>query len=70
MNKTVRVSVVHDELGRIVAINRPVEGVKAISFGGDGEGVLDTEIDPDTVDELIASHIVNIQTRSLEKLAK
>ena len=46
-------SIVHDEIGRIIAIVRPAPGTRAIISGGDGQTVLETEVDEDSVIDLV-----------------
>jgi len=46
-------SIVHDEIGRIIAIVRPAPGTRAIISGGDGQAVLETEVDEDSVIDLV-----------------
>jgi hypothetical protein len=46
----VRVSIVHDELGRIVSIARPVKNV--VVLGGDGQSVFETEVEEDNIQEM------------------
>ncbi len=60
----VRVSIVHDEVGRIISIARPAENAKVL--GGDGRSVFETEVEEDRIEELAAgSHRVDIQRNSV-----
>ncbi|MBH0779427.1 hypothetical protein [Nocardia bovistercoris] len=59
-----RAFVVYDEVGRIVSIGRPSEGVAAVKLGGEGQSVLETEIDEDEVNALMNGY-VDIQRRAI-----
>ena len=63
----VRVSIVHDELGRIVSIARPAENV--VVLGGDGQSVFETEVEEDNIQELASgSHRVDVERNSVVDL--
>ncbi|MFF9029392.1 hypothetical protein [Streptomyces iakyrus] len=49
---TVRVSIVHDEVGNVVSVTRPAEGASIVPLGGDGQSVLETEIDDNAIEGL------------------
>ncbi len=47
----VRVTIVHDEVGNIISVARPAEN--AIVIGGDGQSVFETEVEENTIEELV-----------------
>lgn len=50
-----RAFVVHDAMsGRIVSIGRPSEGVSAIPITGDGQSVLETEVEESRIDDMVS----------------
>jgi type 1 fimbria pilin len=62
----VRAHVVHDELGNIVSVARPAQGVNVVISTSDGQAVMETEIDEDAVYELVdGSHRVDAQARAI-----
>ena len=48
----VSVSIVHDELGRVISVARPSPDAKVIVLGGQGHSVLETEVDEEDIAEL------------------
>ena len=61
-----RVFIVHDETGRIISVARPASGAKVIIFGGEGQSVLETEVDDDRIADLARGrHRVDVAQRSL-----
>ncbi len=62
----VEVSIVHDELGRIVSIARPSKDAKVVILsGGPGQTVLVAEVDEDMVPGLVHDYRVDTNRRSL-----
>jgi hypothetical protein len=61
----VQVSIVHDMNGQIVSINRPAPHIKAVVVAKDGQSVLVTKVDEDSISTLITSHRVNMVQKSL-----
>jgi hypothetical protein len=60
----VQVSIVHDEVGRIISIARPAENEQVLS--GDGQSVFDTEVEEDNIEELAAgNHMVDVERNSV-----
>jgi len=54
-----KVSIVHDKNGRIVSIAQPSEYAKVIVLSGDGQSVFETEVEENSIVELVSgSHIV------------
>jgi len=62
---TVQVSIVHDMNGQIISINRPAPNVKAVVVAKDGQSVLVTKVDEDSIRDLVHSHRVNMVQKSL-----
>jgi hypothetical protein len=62
----VRVSIVHDETGHIISIARPSKDVKVIVLSGDGQSVFETEIEEDSIVELVGGrHKVDVEQKSV-----
>ncbi|MFC9324159.1 hypothetical protein [Kitasatospora sp. NPDC057015] len=60
----VKVSIVHDQAGRIMSVARPAE--KVVVLSGDGQSVFETEVEEDSVVELAGgSHRVDVQKNSI-----
>jgi len=60
----VRVSILHDEVGNIIAVGRPAEYAKRL--GGDGQSVFETEVEEDNIEELVSGrHRVDIEQNSV-----
>jgi hypothetical protein len=63
---TVRVSIVHDEAGAIISMARPAKDAKVLVLSGEGQAVLETEVDEDSVVELVSgSHRVDVEQKSV-----
>lgn len=63
---TVRGFVVHDELGRVISIARPSRDAKVLVLSGQGQSVLETDIDADSVLELVGGiYWVNLEQQAL-----
>jgi dTDP-4-dehydrorhamnose reductase len=67
MKKSVQVSIVHDNFGNIVSINRLAKDVKAIVSSGNGQSVLITSVDENSISGLINTHRVDIINNLLVK---
>lgn len=67
MAKSAQVSIVHDNFGNIVSINRPAKGVKAIISSGNGQSVFTTSVDEKSIRGLINTHRVDIINNVLVK---
>jgi hypothetical protein len=65
MKKRIQASIVYDQLGKIVSISRPAQGVNLVVLSGNGHSVLVTEVDEDSINSLIDSHRVDISRNSL-----
>jgi hypothetical protein len=64
----VSVSIVHDELGRILSINRPAQDAKnVVVLTGDGQSVFVTEVEEEDVHGLFNSHRVDYHRKALVK---
>jgi len=61
----VSVSIVHDEAGRIVSINRPARATNVIVLSGDGQSVFVTEVEEAHVRHLLDSHRVDPSRKML-----
>lgn len=63
----VKVSVVHDTAtGRIISVSRPSEEANVIVLGGNGESVLETEVEEDGITELASGkHVVDVTNKSI-----
>ncbi|MFE5909657.1 hypothetical protein ACFQ6B_11315 [Streptomyces wedmorensis] len=67
---TVRVSIVHDDTGRIVSVSRPAENANVIVLSGDGQSVLETEVDEESVNDLVAGkHLVDAGNKKIVEKA-
>jgi hypothetical protein len=65
---TVRVSVVHDETGKIMSVSRPSESANVIVLSGDGQSVLEAEVDEDDIHDLVTGkHLVDAQNKQIIK---
>lgn len=62
---TVQVSIVHDLNGQIISINRPGPHVSAVVLVKDGQAVFVTNVDEESISNLMNSHRVDITQRSL-----
>lgn len=63
---TVRVSIVHDDTGRIVSVSRPTEGANVIVQSGEGQSVLETEVDEEGIHDLVAgNHLVDAENKRI-----
>ena len=65
---TVQVSIVHDQLGRIISVNRPAKGVKALVLCGNGQSAITADVHEGTLKNLIGTHRVDITRKSLVKI--
>jgi hypothetical protein len=65
MSAAVKVTVVHDVNGRIVSVNRPVEGAKVIVLTPDGHSSFETEVDPDSIVGLGHTHYADHRKKAL-----
>jgi hypothetical protein len=63
----ISVSIVHDEIGRIVSINRPADPARVTVLGGNGHSVLVTEVDEKTLQGLLDTHRVDTSQETLVK---
>ncbi|MEY9979599.1 hypothetical protein [Lysinibacillus sp. RC79] len=62
----VKVSIVHDKSGRIVSIAQPLEDAKVIVQSGDGQSVFETEVEKNSILELVSgSQIVDVEKNLL-----
>ncbi|MFD9498052.1 hypothetical protein [Streptomyces sp. NPDC060035] len=62
----VSVSIVHDEIGRIVAVARPSKDVKAVVSVGEGQSVFETEVEEGSIPELASgNHRVDVANNSV-----
>ncbi|MGY4558790.1 hypothetical protein [Bacillus thuringiensis] len=60
--KKVKVSIVHDNSGRIVSVAQPSENAKVIILSGDGQSVFETEVEEKSIGKLVSgNHIVDIE---------
>jgi len=60
----VQVSIVHDEVGRIISIARPAKNVKVL--GGDGHSVFEAEVEEDNIEAMAAgSHRVDVERNAV-----
>jgi hypothetical protein len=60
-----KVTIVHDIFGQIVSINRPAKEAKVVVLPSNGHYIFDADVDPDSINELIRTHIVDIGKKSL-----
>jgi hypothetical protein len=61
----VGVSIVHDELGRILSIARPSKDARVVVLSGNGPSVFVTQADEEIVSGLVDSHRVGLDRNSL-----
>lgn len=61
----VKALVLHDELGRIISIARPAEGIQVVVGAPDAAGQIEAEVEEGEVEKLIASRRVDAVRRSL-----
>lgn len=68
MAKT-RVFIVHDELGNISSVSRPTEHdrIKVVVLSGQGEAVLQTELDEDAIQGAVHTHRVDVGRQTVIK---
>ncbi|NED97294.1 hypothetical protein G1H11_18510 [Phytoactinopolyspora alkaliphila] len=64
---TKRVFIVHDEFGQIVSISRPAEGVDVEVLSDSGHSVFETDVDEDSISELVNTHRVDVSRRTLAR---
>jgi hypothetical protein len=67
---TVKVTIVHDIYGKIMSISRPGKGVqgktiKSVVSVKDGQSIFVTDVDEESIHNLIKSHRVDIGQKSL-----
>jgi len=67
---SVKVTIVHDMFGNIISISRPGKGAPGISINSvvvakDGQSVLVTDVEEESIGSLIKSHRVHIGKKSL-----
>jgi hypothetical protein len=62
---TIRVHIVHDEFGQIVSISRPAEGVAVEVLSESGHSVFETDVDEDSIAELVHTHRVDLSRGAL-----
>jgi len=66
-----KVSIVHDEFGRIVSIGRPGDGVEANVLSGAGQSVLETEVKAGSIAGMIGDgYRVDIEKKKLVSLSR
>lgn len=54
----IEISVVHDELGRILSIARPSKDARVVILSGGGQSVFVTQVDEEICSDLVNSHRV------------
>jgi hypothetical protein len=59
MKKPLKVTIVYDQFGRIVSICRPAKETKVTVLSGNGESILVTDVDEESINSLINSHHVD-----------
>lgn len=59
MKKTTKVTIIYDQFGKIVSICRPAKGAKVTILSGDGESALITDIDEDSISNLINNYHID-----------
>lgn len=64
---TISVTIVHDELGRIVSVSRPAKAT-AFVLAGDGQAVFTTQVDEEAASALLHTHRVDTNQQSLVKI--
>ncbi|MFF4052971.1 hypothetical protein ACFYZ5_40720 [Streptomyces chartreusis] len=63
---TVRVSITHDYSGSIVSVSRPAEDANVIVLSGDGQSVLETEVDEASIPDLVAGkYLVDSESKKI-----
>jgi hypothetical protein len=62
----INVTIVHDELGRIVSVSRPVK-TTAFVLAGDGQSVFTTQVDEEAASSLLHTHRVDASQQALVK---
>jgi hypothetical protein len=60
----INVTIVHDELGRIVSVSRPAK-TTAFVLAGDGQAVFATQVDEEAASSLLHTHRVDTSQQSL-----
>ena len=61
----VQVTIVHDEFGEIVSVNRPAKGVKVTILAGERQSILVTDIDENKLETLIGTYRVDVGRKAL-----
>lgn len=61
----IQATIVHDIFGRIVSVNRPAKNVKVVILPQDGQSVFVTDVDSNSIQNLIHTHIVDIGKKAL-----
>ena len=60
-----QVSIVHDEFGQIISINRPARAGRVAILGGKGQSVLVTDVKESELKTLIGNYRVDITKKKL-----
>jgi|tagenome__1003787_1003787.scaffolds.fasta_scaffold19235992_2 hypothetical protein len=60
-----QVSILFDEFGQIISVNRPSRAGRVVVLGGKGQSILVTDIDEADVKNVMATHRVDINKKRL-----
>jgi hypothetical protein len=60
-----QVSIVFDEFGQIISVNRPARADRVIVLGGNGQSVLVTEVDEAELSKLMGDYRVDVGKKTL-----
>ena len=60
-----QVSILFDEFGQIISVNRPSREGRVVVLGGKGQFVLVTDVDEAEVKNVMATHRVDINKKRL-----
>jgi hypothetical protein len=60
-----KVSIVHDEFGRITSINRPADDLRIVVLSDNRQSVLVTDVNEDQINDLIENFRIDISKRIL-----
>jgi hypothetical protein len=60
-----QVSIVFDEFGQIISVNRPARADRVVVLGGKGQSVLVTEVDEAELSKLMGDYRVDVGKKTL-----
>ena len=69
MPKKVLIHVWHGVTGEIVAVGQPMGAAKCIPLSGEGQSVLEAQIEEEQIAGLYQTHMVDVDHKALIKLS-